>query len=148
MRIFVTQQINTITIITFAARSLGVLRSDVTRNSGRRTVLNYRSAPKGRPSNAQRKLLTYSTRSKHNVFLLSAAQSIANLFVLEAGPPNLIWPSFGITTVHPMRSQLSLGVRNMAFSTNTQPVERREKDATRVSDRLTRCCASAACACR
>jgi hypothetical protein len=43
--------------------------------------------------------LRYPSRSKNNFLLLSAAQNIANLIDLEASPANLIWPSFGNTTV-------------------------------------------------
>jgi hypothetical protein len=45
-------------------------------------------------------LLWYPSRSKSTLFLLSAAQSIANLFDLEACPGNRIWPSFGNSTVY------------------------------------------------
>jgi hypothetical protein len=62
-------------------------------------TVTYRSIPKGWPGNASREFLRYPSRSKNTVFLLSAAQSIANLFDLEAGPANLIWPCFGNTTV-------------------------------------------------
>jgi hypothetical protein len=59
----------------------------------------YRSILKVRPGNASRELSEYPSRSKNTLFLLSAAQSIANLFDLESCPANLIWPSFGNTKV-------------------------------------------------
>jgi hypothetical protein len=42
----------------------------------------------------------YPSRSKNEIFLLSAAQNTSNLFDLEACPAHLIWPSFGNTTVY------------------------------------------------
>jgi hypothetical protein len=43
--------------------------------------------------------LRYPSRSKNTLCLWSTALNIATLFNLEAHPGNLIWPSFGITTV-------------------------------------------------
>jgi hypothetical protein len=41
--------------------------------------------------------LRFPSRSRNTLILWSAAQSIANLFDLEACPASLIWPSFGNT---------------------------------------------------
>jgi hypothetical protein len=54
----------------------------------------YRSIPKGRPSKHSASFLRYPSRSKNNLFLLLAAQSIANLIDIEACPENVVWPSF------------------------------------------------------
>jgi hypothetical protein len=43
--------------------------------------------------------LRYSTRSRISLFLLSAAQNIANFIDLEACPAALTWPSFENTAV-------------------------------------------------
>jgi hypothetical protein len=55
--------------------------------------------PKERQVTRHASLLRYPSRSKDTLFLLSAAQSIANLFDLEDCPGDLIWPSFGNGTV-------------------------------------------------
>jgi hypothetical protein len=72
--------------------------------------------PKGGQVTRNASFLRYQPRSKNTRFLWSSAQSIANLFDLEASRATVIWPFFGNTTVY-MRV---ISQRNTGFSQANQ----------------------------